>query len=321
MRRIVLTLGDLVVDQTLEIAGFPLLAGQHQQITASRLNPGGAANTLIMGARLGLQMRALGTVGQDIPGEVLLNALSSEGVDVSAVLSLPTVETRVVYCLVAPSGEHVFLGQLGGNAPDTLPDQWAHEIAGAGALFFDGWNYRTGYADICLQAAELARVHEVPVFFDPGPEISHFDDDWLNRVLQNTHTLLLTEDELRTLPSLRREDRPIEEAARHLLTGVGIKQVVVKRGEHGSTLITANGVFHHQGYSVQVRDTTGAGDGLAAAMIAAFLWSLTPQSALSLANAVGAAAVTKLGAGLNMPTLDEVRSMLRHESDILNNRV
>jgi sugar/nucleoside kinase (ribokinase family) len=317
MRRIVLTLGDLVVDQTLEIAGFPLLAGQHQQITASRLNPGGAANTLIMGARLGLQMRALGTVGQDIPGEVLLNALSSEGVDINAVLRLPTVETRVVYCLVAPSGEHVFLGQLGGSAPDTLPDQWAHEIASAGVLFFDGWNYRTGYANMCLRAAELARVHEVPVFFDPGPEISHFDDDWLDRVLQNTHTLLLTEDELRTL---LKEDRPTEEAASQLLTKIGIKQVVVKRGEHGSTLITTNGVFHHQGYSVQVRDTTGAGDGLAAAIIAAFLWSLPPQFALSLANAVGAAAVTKLGAGLNMPTLDEVRSMLGHEASILNNR-
>jgi sugar/nucleoside kinase (ribokinase family) len=314
MSKVVLTLGDLVVDQTLEIAGFPLLAGQHQQITASRLNPGGAANTLIMGARLGLQMRALGTVGQDMPAEVLLAALNNEGIDTSAVLRLPHAETRVVYCLVAPSGEHVFLGQMGGDAPDVLPDRWIREITEAGALFFDGWNYRTGYADMCLQAAELAKANDVPVFFDPGPEVLHFDRSWLDRVLLNTHTLLLTEDELSILLS---DAIAAEDGARYLMER-GVKQIVIKRGEQGSTLITTDGVFSHQGYSVQVRDTTGAGDGLAAAVIAAFLWELSPQSTLTLANAVGAAAVAKLGAGLNMPTLDEVRLLLGHQDEALN---
>jgi|GEM_PF-89916 sugar/nucleoside kinase (ribokinase family)/nicotinamidase-related amidase len=304
----VVVLGDLVVDQTLEIERFPLNPGEHQRVASAHFSPGGAANTLIMGTRLGLTMQAVGVVGQDSAGGALLQALTAERVNTEAVVRVADGQTRTVYTLVSPGGQHIFLGHQGVPAPPALPPHWAQAVQGAAALFFDGWNYRAGHSQVCLQAAELAHLHGVPLFFDPGPEHAHFSPDWLAKVLACTHTLLVTEDELRGL--LADNSSALEALARQAL-GRGVGRVVVKRGAHGSVLIAATGQAAHAGYAVDMRDTSGAGDALAAAMLYAHVHGYTPQDTLALANAVGAAAVMKLGAGLNMPTREEVAAVLR----------
>ncbi len=308
MTRPVVVLGDLVVDQTLAIERFPLKPGEHQRVASAHFSPGGAANTLIMGARLGLPMQAVGVVGQDAAGDALLLALAAEHVNTDDVMRLPDSQTHTVYSLVAPDGQHIFLGHLGASPPDALPPRWAQAVQGAAALFFDGWNYREGYGQVCLQAAELARLHRVPVFFDPGPDYPGFSPEWLAGVLACTHTLLATEDELRGL--MGNPPASLEDAARLVLQR-GVGRVVVKRGARGSLLIAADGQVEHTGYPAEARDTSGAGDALAAAMLYALAHGYADGEALALANAVGAAAVTKLGAGLNMPTREEVMAVLR----------
>jgi sugar/nucleoside kinase (ribokinase family) len=70
-------------------------------------------------------------------------------------------------------------------------------------------------------------------------------------------------------------------------------------------------VYLAGGYPVDALDTTGAGDSLDAAVIDGFLRRLPLPALGTLANAVGAAKVQKLGTGRNMPTRDEVRAILK----------
>lgn len=309
MKRVVV-LGDLVVDYTLAINHLPIHAGEHQRLKALYRSPGGAANTLIMGARLGLSMQAAGAVGQDEAGRWLRQALADQQINVDTVALSPDLQTTVVFCLVAPDGQHVFLGYQEGSAPEAISEVYLQAIPTASALFCNGWNYHGGYRKATLQAALQASKHGIPVFFDISPEYHHFDSSWVQELLAHTHTLLATEDELLGLMM----SQTIEAAAQEALQR-GVQRVIVKRGAQGALLITPSVVMDHPGYAVTVRDTTGAGDALGAAVIYAHLHNMPPQDTLALANAAGAAAVTLLGSGYNMPTKEDVISVLKMSGD------
>ncbi len=304
----VVVLGDLVMDYTLAVERLPIRAGEHQYVSTIQTSPGGAANTLIMGARLGLPMQAVGTVGKDEAGHALQQALQTQQIDTSNI-ALEDVSTPVVYCLTAPDGQHVFLGHISKPAQDALRSSWAQAIQNASALFFDGWNYRGGHQRASVEAADVAASHHVPVFFDVGPDYQNFDADWVAQVLARTHTLFATEDELRGLLQAA-EEEPLEVTARRALQR-GVQRVIVKQGVSGCSMVSDEGVEHHAGYTVAVQDTTGAGDALAAAVIYAHLHGFSSSDTLALANAAGATAVTRLGAGLNLPTKEEVLILLK----------
>ncbi len=68
-------------------------------------------------------------------------------------------------------------------------------------------------------------------------------------------------------------------------------------------------------FSVDVVDTTGAGDAFAAGYIIGKLRGWGMADCVLLANAMGAAACTKLGAGEQMPSLDDVRALLAREQE------
>ncbi len=61
----ILVLGDLLADLSLRIDAFPVQAGGMQRVSYFELGPGGAANTAIAAARLGLSVGHLGEIGDD----------------------------------------------------------------------------------------------------------------------------------------------------------------------------------------------------------------------------------------------------------------
>ena len=65
----VLALGDLVADLVFTIPQLPVMAEQHQKAHSVSIEPGGAGNFLIAGARLGMGMHALGAIGDDALGD------------------------------------------------------------------------------------------------------------------------------------------------------------------------------------------------------------------------------------------------------------
>lgn len=65
---------------------------------------------------------------------------------------------------------------------------------------------------------------------------------------------------------------------------------------------------------VNVVDTVGCGDSYTAAIAFGYLHNLPAISTLTLANAVGAATATGIGAGRNVATLDKVLELLRHSN-------
>jgi sugar/nucleoside kinase (ribokinase family) len=301
LKQRVISIGDLVVDILLSIPRLPVQAGQHQPAHQVNLEPGGGGNFLIAGARLGLEMIALGTAGDDPLGDAMLRLLGQEGIQVSEVIRQPGTTTTTVVVLVDQAGQNVFLGGYGQGPEISLPDGWLATLA------------EMRDAQAALELMAQARSRGIPVFFDPGPDMSQATPGQIQAVLSHSAILLLTEEEIPFITG----GKPGLDAARRLLDD-GLEAICVKRGAQGCILFSPGETIEHPGFPVLPRDPTGAGDSFAAAFIYAYLRGWQPAEIIAFANAMGAAKVQKLGSGRQVPTAAEVRSILAADGSSLD---
>lgn len=297
------SIGDLVADLIVSIPTLPAEAGQHQVADDIRLEPGGGANFLIAGARLGYPMAAIGALGDDEWGHRVAEMIRAEGVDLSGVKHNGTTTTVIV--LVSQSGDHVFLGKYGHGSKITLSQPDSELIKRSGGIYGAGYTLsETRLVDLAIEAMFLARQSNIPVFFDPGPQMAAVSADVRDTVLPLVSVVLATEEELPFL---------VESGSVVDLMTLGPQMVVVKKGQEGCQIYTdgrASPKIEAPGYPVPVVDTSAAGDSFNAAFIAAMLWGWALPDCAKLANAVGAAKVQKLGGGRNVPTPAEVRHVI-----------
>ena len=301
------SLGDLVVDLNITVPRLPIEAEAHQVLQGVRLEPGGAGNFLLAGARLGVKMTALGVVGQDIYGDEMLSIFREAGIASDGVIRQAEGTTTLVFALSDAHGQHVFLGQIGEGPDAALTVDWQAAIRGADALHTFGYTLQEArLTDALLAGMAFARGLGKPVFFDPGPHAANVPFDLRRQALAQASAVLLTEDEI---PILVEGGQGLADAQKLLSDTLTL--VVVKRGAQGSVALTKDGgKVSHKGFPAKLLDATGAGDSFAAAFIAAWLQKRPLVEVLAIANAMGAAKVGKRGSGRQVPTLAEVRAVL-----------
>lgn len=306
MTQAVIVLCDLIADLAMHIPAFPVQAADLQNVTYLELGPGGACNTAIMAARLGLPVMCLGELGYDTFGEAVLEGLQSEGIDVSQIILSTAVRTPVAGVIVDTRAEPAYLGYRGTLRLNGLPEAWRTSVRAAQAVFADGWAETEGIATTILEAFREATAAGVPAFFDPGPGNPALDNSWHREAARLATVVLANEKE-----AIRLTGQGDALAAGQAFVSNGPRLAVVKRDVAGALLITAEKFELAPGYPVHVVDATGAGDSLAAGVIYGYLRGLSLTALGALANAIGAAKVQKRGTGLNVPTLAEVRAVLR----------
>jgi sugar/nucleoside kinase (ribokinase family) len=94
----------------------------------------------------------------------------------------------------------------------------------------------------------------------------------------------------------------------------GLEAVILKRGRAGCVIGTGDALFSVPAFSVEVQDTTGAGDSFAAGFIAGRLSGLSWRSSGVLANALGGLAASVFGAGVSLPGRVEVIEFLEQRA-------
>lgn len=306
----VITLGDLVADLVFTIDHLPVEHEQHQHASAVGIEPGGAGNLLITGARLGMRMQALGVLGADAFGDAIYSILQAEGVQVGNIVRHPGSTTTPVLVLIDPKRQHVYIGGKQSGPPLALTDKWQQVLDQADALYLSGFTLlEPQMASVTQPALAYAHAQRKPIFFDPGPFGAEIPWEQRAAVLQVSQVLLLTEAEIPLLLHNSPYAGKAEELWQHLWQTTGT-QVCIKRGGQGCQILTREGTTEHPGYPVSVRDTTGAGDVFAAGYIYAYLHGWSLEQIAAFANAIGAAKVQKVGSGRQVPTRDEVQAVL-----------
>lgn len=289
---------DLVVrSEHVPAPGETVLGSDFQTI------PGGkGSNQAVAVARLGATCTMVGRVGDDAFGERLVAGLAAESIDTRFVTRTPEAATGVALIVVAASGENAICVASGANFAVTPADVNAAEDAIA-------------QADVCLLQLELpittvvhalraCRRHGVQTILDPAPAPTNPPEN-----LFGADILSPNETEAQIL--LGQPGECIEPAVvAEALSKRGAREVVLKLGERGAGVLSRDRFELVPGYSVDVVDTTAAGDAFTAGLAVARARRQPLRDAVRYANAAGALACTKFGAQPSMPTAQSVDRLL-----------
>ena len=100
------------------------------------------------------------------------------------------------------------------------------------------------------------------------------------------------------------------------ITELGPKVICLTKGKDGSITFTRKGVYSFDGFDVDVKDTTGAGDCFAAGFLHGYIRSWDMESSTIFANAVASLSTTTLGGSSFNMTESNVQSFIdsKHNS-------
>lgn len=288
----VVTAGNMVVDVVVRNAeAFPP-PGHIEWVDAIDVQPGGnGVNTAIALGILGGKALAVGRVGQDGFGDLLIQAMESVGVDAAGVGRDPEAGTAVTVAGVRTDGERSFLHAKGANARFTPADIPWERVAGAKVFHLSSVFALPGMdgppgADVLARAQEMGMVTMLDVCWDPEGRWW----DLLRGYLPHVDFFLPNCDEARALTG---EADPA--IAAKVFTDAGCGCVVVKLGPEGCYVHSRDVQVHLEGFAVEGVDTTGAGDAFGAGFIVGWLAGMDPVAAARAGNAVGALAVSAPG--------------------------
>lgn len=302
-------IGSVVIDLAVQTPRLPT-RGETLLADNLKIGPGGkGANAAVAVQRAGGAAVLLGCIGDDEFGRMEMTALRDEGVDVDAVTIHPEASTGVGIAMIDADGENTILGVLGAN--DYLSSD---DVKQALALHRDTLNGILVNFEVpepaVAAAVQLGADYGIPVIVDAGPARPYRPETWCNCTI-----LTPNEQETETLVGYSvSDDTTAERAARELL-GMGPSAIVLHRGAHGALLVTSDDTIHIPSFSVEVVDTTGAGDAFSGTLSVAVAEGLPLVDAIRRANAAGALAVTRLGTLPVMPTRQEVDAFLRNQSE------
>lgn len=313
--RVIVCMGELLVDFVAQETGVELA-----RATTFTRSPGGAVANVAVGlSRLGVSSRFVGKVGSDPFGGFLRDTLTKEGVDTTPLRVSAEYPTALVF--VALDAERVPSFYLFGHpsADQTLTEDEVGAAALAGAEFLHLGTVSLVREDTrraTKKLLRLAQAQKTKVSFDPNFRLHMWKDHALLRQLAleiagESALVKLNESELLFLTGTAEPS-----AGARKLAALGVEVVVVTLGPRGAYYYSRDGEGDSPGFPVAAVDTTGAGDGFAAGLLAGLTGKPWPPSAeelaaaVRLANAVGAIVTTAVGAMTALPARGEVEKFL-----------
>lgn len=289
--------GLFTVGETLALLTSPKVGPLSHQRSLDLSVGGAESNTAIAVARLGGKSTWCGRISSDGVGELVHNSIRAEGVHVIPVtdpgpMSLmlkdrrSAVVTEVQYWRRTGPGSRLH--------PSDLPED---EIRAAKVLHVTGIPAalsESARATI-FAAIEIAAAASVPVSFDVNFRAKLWSAEEAAPVLtdlaRRADILFVGDDEVHTL--LDNHD-DVTATAQHLASW-GPREVIVKRGAHGATVLADGIVTSLPAPRVPVVDSVGAGDAFAGGYLAELLVDADVRTRLATGVACGAWAVTGAG--------------------------
>ncbi len=274
---------------------------------------GGATNTAVTFARMGLRTALVCQIGHDGPGERVLQAMAKEGIDTSGVVREHAYATAFSAILTGFTGDRTILVHRGA-ASHLMPDELNWDtIADSHWVYMNSLSGES--AATFLEVADLCGKHDVKLAINPGKEQRALGLEGLRPVLQNTQVLFVNRAEAYEITGVAPDRGPEDERAMlQMLRAAGAETVVMTYGAAGSEAMDATGHYRIGSYPVEATSTVGAGDGFASACVVALHRGKSLPEALRIGAANAAGIVQTFGAKGGILTWEAAEAYVReHE--------
>ena len=287
-----LCVGDIDLDRMIGVETLPTFDGKASGRPLGDWPGGMAANVAMAAQRLETPTRLVGLVGDDPAGGQVLAGLERAGIDISHCRSVAGCETFTSLVFLTASGEKALVRV---ETPAFMP----HPSDVTAEVMADVGHAHVSYGSPALARAvvDVAEAAGVPVSMDleladaPGPSAE------LAALLPRLDLLFVNRSMRAVLDELG-------------LPGAGGPALVTTLGAEGARYEDASGTVHQPGISVDVKDTTGAGDCFAGAFLNARLSGAPVARCLAFANVAAALSTRAYGAQAALPSRPEVDAHL-----------
>ncbi|HLI08694.1 MAG TPA: bifunctional ADP-heptose synthase [Ktedonobacteraceae bacterium] len=307
----VLVIGDMVADEYL--IGRPTRIAREAPVLILELDeertiPGGATNVAVNFCTLGAEVFLAGVVGNDLPGERLRKAVCDLGMHLDGLVTDPKRPTSTKTRILAGSPQivqqHVvridrvdtsevrepYKGQIIDCIRQLLPNMDAVMLSD-----YENGVISPDIIDVCIP---LARQLNKIIVVDSHGSLFRF---------QGVTALTPNQPEAELALGMTINSREqLDEAGQRLLDGSAARGVLITRGSEGMSLFEVGEAplhlpIHRLDHAIEVVDTNGAGDTVAATFTLALTAGASMAEAAYLSNAAAALVVRRLGAASNTP--------------------
>lgn len=258
-------------------------------------NPGGkGANQAVAAARLGADVHMIGAVGADTFGETLLSHLQREKVNISGIEKLEGTSTGIANIIVSDNDNRIIVAP-GANAFVTpqVVEKYKQWIIDSDVIVMQ----LEIPIETVIYALNIAAENNIPAIVNPAP----FQQ--LPEVIYEK-SAYLTPNEI----ELKGIEKDVD------ITSIKEK-LIITRGDEGVEYFSGDTKRKVRALSVEVKDTTGAGDTFNGALAMKIAGGAPLEEAILFANAAAAISVTKVGAQGGMPDRKEVENFLMGQRD------
>jgi sugar/nucleoside kinase (ribokinase family) len=267
--------------------------GTARFVDAMSLRAGGAgANVAFAFAETGMEVRLIGCVGDDRFGDWMLEQLSPAGL-AGGIVTVPGGDTGLTVACEGPGRDRTFLTFLGVNAHWDLAMIAGDAFEADNLLFCDYFCAPGLQGDGARKLLSRARAAGATTFFDtawdPGGWAPATREE-LRDLLAYVDVFLPNEAEAEAIAGI---PGSMEEVAR-LLQSVSGGWVVVKLGPRGCFAAGPDGVeLRVAAPTVEVVDSTGAGDAFNAGLVNALAGGRDWPEALTAATELASTIVSR----------------------------
>ena len=292
--------GSLNVDTTLRIKRMPLpgetLAAEGKSSAAG----GKGANQAVSAARSGAQTAFIGEVGKDNSGQMMLDEMKANGIDVAGIRENDQVGTGTASILLDENGQNSILIYGGANQQLSPTDVEAAKDKITAADFVVA-QFETPQA-ATLRAFQLAKANGVTTILNPAPA-QKIDPE----VLKLTDLIIPNETESAELTGVIITDETSMLISAAKFAQMGVRNLIITVGAKGAFYCTQDGYSFIPAFKVNAVDTTAAGD----TFIGALSSQLKPdmsniEKALVYAQRASSLAVQKMAALPSIPTREQI---------------
>ncbi len=321
----VLCLGEILFDCLADQLGRSL-----EQVESWTPYPGGApANVACALVKQGTPAGFVGCVGEDEPGNALVQLLQEVGVDSTGIQRHSTAPTRQVYVVRSEKGDREFAG-FGELNTTEFADAFLQASELPESLFEEAEFLVLGTLELAYpqtreaiaKALKLAEQYDIKILVDVNWRPMFWPDQsaakpMIQELLKKVDFLKLAKEEAELLFGTSDAG-----AITHRLGS--IEGVLVTDGDQDCSYCLGEYEGTFPAFSMNAQDTTGAGDSFVAGFIhqlcqhglkESFATAESARNVVKYASAVGALTTLKPGAIAAQPTPPEVEAFLKETGE------